>query len=454
MKKEKRIADKKIPSIKRRDFLKTGIIGVTSLIAGTNWEGCAPAIINRNRPNFLFIITDQQSLNTVSAAGCQYVKTPHMDRLFRNGFSFELSYCTNPLCSPSRSSIFTGRMPSETGVIGNEIPIRPDIPNIGQWLSQEGYETVYTGKWHLPQSHQRTVPGFRCIPTGINGQGNVGDAATSRACQGYLLNRKNTSQFFLVASFLQPHDINDFYHTYRFRGEFPYPEIEEELPPLPDNFNYYSDEPAMLKDYQRPSYSEEMWRFYLWNYFRQIEMVDAEIGRVLQALDDSDKAENTIIVFTSDHGEGMAGHQRIGKNFLYEESVKVPLIISWPGKIKRNHQDTSHLVSGLDLISTFCDYAGIKPPPKVLGRSLKQLIEGKQVEWHDFLAAETLKIGRMIRTRDYKYVSYRGDSVEQFFSMKNDPGETKNLAINSEYASELKDHRELLKDWEAQLDLA
>jgi arylsulfatase A-like enzyme len=440
--------------VTRRQFLKSSAIGGAALMTGTAFSTAVPADNNR-RPNFLFITTDQQGLDTISANGCRDIHTPNMDRLARSGVSFSESHTTNPLCSPARSSMFTGRMPSETGVVVNNRPIRSDIPNMGQWLSQEGYETVYIGKWHVPASYTSEIPGFEVIPAGIGGQGNIGDAAVSRACQGYLRNRTSSKPFFLVASFLQPHDICQYVSMHRNApDEIPYPGILDQLPELPPNFSYDPREPQKLRNFNRPSWSEQQWRYYIWSYYRHVEMVDAEIGRVLQALDDSGEAENTVIIFTSDHGEGRGRHQMVLKNYLYEEAEKVPLMVSWPGRIPEGKQDMAHLVSGLDIAPTMCDYAGVKPPQGVLGRSLKPILEGKTVEWHEFVAAEVQKIGRMIRTPNYKYVAYSGDPVEQLFDMKADPGETKNLAGVSQYDTILEDHRKLLREWEERLDVA
>ena len=440
--------------VTRRQFLKTSAIGGAALMTGTAFSTGVPAARDR-RPNLLFITTDQQGLDTISANGCRDIHTPNMDRLARSGVSFLESHTTNPLCSPARSSMFTGRMPSETGVVVNNRPIRSDIPNMGQWLSQEGYETVYIGKWHVPASYTSEMPGFRVVPAGIGGQGNIGDAAVSRACQGYLRNRTRSKPFFLVASFLQPHDICQYVSMHRNApDEIPYPDILDELPELPPNFNYDPREPQKLRNFNRPSWSEQQWRYYIWSYYRHVEMVDAEIGRVLQALDDSGEAENTVIIFTSDHGEGRGRHQMVLKNYLYEEAEKVPLIVSWPGRIPEGKQDTAHLVSGLDIAPTMCDYAGVKSPQGVLGRSLKPILEGETVEWHEFVTAEVQRTGRMLRTSNYKYVTYSGDPVEQLFDIKADPGETKNLAGVFQYDAILEDHRKLLREWEERLDVA
>lgn len=436
--------------ISRRQFLKTGAAGSATFAASAAIGAPSPA--REARPNFLFIITDQQGLDTISAAGCTDVHTPNMDRLARRGVFFSESYSTNPLCSPARSSMFTGRPTLETGVIQNNLPIRPDMPNIGQWLGPRGYEMVYAGKWHVPNSWPARIPGFRVIPTGMGGQGQIGDAAISRACQGDLRNRKRSDPFFLVASFLQPHDVCQYVSMYRNApDELPYPQIADQLPELPPNFEFDRREPARLARFKRPQWSEQQWRYYVWNYHRMVEMVDAEIGRVLQALDDSGYADSTIVIFTADHGEGRGRHQMVLKNYLYDEAAKVPLIVSCLGRVLAGKSDKTHLVSGVDIVPTVCDYAGIASPPDVRGRSLRPFLEGKDSPSHEFVFAEVTKTGRMIRTDRYKYVMYHGDEVEQLFDMQADPWETKNLASESPHADALKGHQKLLAEWEAKL---
>jgi len=438
--------------ITRRDLLGAG---AAALMAGVKPNTfAAPAVNKKQKPNILFIVTDQQGLDTISASGCKYANTPNMDRLVRAGVSFSESYCTNPLCSPSRSSLFTGRMPSETGVITNNVGIPASIPNMGQWFGQHGYECVYSGKWHLWHPQPYEIPGFKVLPTGMNTRGAIGDSVTSRVCRGYIMNRTASKPFLLVASFLQPHDICGWVSQHANAPDvLPYPEIAYELPPLPGNFDYDPHAPFNARNHQgRIKWSKQQWRYYLWSYFRQVEMVDAEIGRLLDALDQSGHADNTLIVFTSDHGEGMARHQTALKNFLYDEAAKVPMIVAWPKRLRQNVQDKEHLVSGLDAVSTICDYAGIDNPPKARGRSLRPLLEGKSCKWREFLAAEVVTTGRMIRTAEYKYVTFANDPVRQLFDMANDPGETKNLIRDAKYASVIADHKKMLQEWENKLE--
>ena len=437
----------------RRDVLKAAATGALAAAGGSAFAAPTPA---RNaKPNFLFVVTDQQGLDTLSALGCRDVQTPNLDRLARRGTAFLESYSTNPLCSPARSSMFTGRPTLETGVVVNGRPIRSTMPNMGQWLRRSGYETLYAGKWHLPQSFTPNIPGFDVIATGINGQGGVCDASVSRACQGYLRNRSSDKPFLLVASFLQPHDVCQFVSMHAASGEMLFHDaVADELPPLPPNFKYDAREPLKVRRRTRPRWSEKQWRYYLWNYYRMVEMVDAEIGRVLRALEDSGQAGSTVVIFTADHGEGRARHQLVTKNYLYDEAAKVPLVVSCPGRVGQGATDAAHLVSGLDILPTICDYAGVGPPENVRGRSLRPLLEGGNVSWREFVPAEVAITGRMIRTPKYKYIAYKNDPVEQLFDVQADAGETKNLAGEAKHASALKDHRKLLAGWESRLDVA
>jgi len=446
--------------LNRRDFIKLSA-GAAAALANTPVLGGRSD--NKPKPgNILLIFTDQQHIDTIAAGGCSYVKTPALDRLKTSSISFTQSYSANPVCSPARSAVFTGRTSSECDVHINGRSIRADIPNLGQWFSQHtDYETFYAGKWHLPRTYTSSIPGFEVINSGIGGFGYLCDTLMSRACEGFLRSRAKSKPFLLVASLMQPHDICEWL---RLNMENPaqlrYPDLAGELPELPANFEFDRTEPASIAKRRlgnepfKGNWSKEHWRYYRWSYYRNIEHVDAEIGRVLQALEDYGHIDDTLIVLTSDHGEGMAHHQMVRKNVLYDEAAKVPLIFSWPGHVSQNVTDNRHLVSGLDIMPTLCDYAAIKPPRNMRGRSLRPILEGAAESGSDFVVTEvSANSGRMIRTDNYKYITYKDDTVEQLFDMKNDPGETKNLATQSLYASILAEHRKLLRGWEMRLDV-
>jgi arylsulfatase A-like enzyme len=187
-----------------------------------------------------------------------------------------------------------------------------------------------------------------------------------------------------------------------------------------------------------------------------IEKVDHEIGRILDALHETGLEDNTLVVFTSDHGDGHGAHQWNQKSLLYEECIRIPLIISFPGKVQEEHFDNDHIVSnGLDLLPTFCDYAGIDAPRGLPGRSLRPVLEHFEApDWREELVIEAWPFqgdpgkstARAVITREYKYMVYRwGRYREQLIDRQADPGEMVNLAVNDRYQTILEDYRERLR---------
>lgn len=449
-------------SLNRRQFIKLGGASMVALSVGHSAKmGAGPK--PSREPNLLVIITDQQHIDTVAAGGCPYLRTPALDTLAQRGVSFRQSFTPNPICSPARSAMMTGRMSSETGVYKNQRPIRSTIPNLGQWFSENSnYETLYAGKWHLPRSYSLTIPGFKVLHTGIGGQGNVCDPAVSMASEAYLRERNRDRPFLMVASFLQPHDICEWLRLNMSVPQQPrYPELGDEVPPLPDNFEFDRNEAhhiqALRQRYEgaKGRWTPEHWRYYRWSYYRHVEQVDGEIGRLLRALKETGQDENSLILLTSDHGEGLAHHQMVRKSSPYDAALKVPLLISLPGQIPPGGVNDRHLVSGLDIVPTLCDFAGIEAPPKMRGYSLKPLLKGKTSQWRDHVVSEVYRDeGRVVRTERYKYITYRDDPIDMLFDTRKDPGETQNLAQDPKYKSVVSEHREILKQWEAQLDVA
>ena len=450
------MSDKK--DLSRREFLGASLAGGAALLAGRALFPSVqvPRKTGSDRPNILLIITDQQGLDTFSSLGCRHVHTTSLDRLKARAVSFAESYSANPLCSPARSSLFTGRTSSETGVIYNGLSIRSGIPNLGQWLSQRGYETVYVGKWHLPNGYQAEIEGFTVYPAGLGLRGTLGDRSVSRAAEAFLRSRTSSQPFLLVVSLLQPHDICGWIRRHhKPLSRLPVTGIESDLPPLPKNLQARPPEPRSAKIERMPGWNDLSWRYYLWSYYRMVEEADREVGRVLDALEETGHARDTLVIFTSDHGEGRGRHGTVLKNFLYEEAVKVPLVVAFPGRIQENVVVHERLVSGLDLVPTVCDFAGVPLPPRQRGRSLRPLLEGRQVTWREFLVSEVRNdTGRMVRAGRFKLIVYRNDPTVQLFDLAEDPWETRNLAGEPRYASELAELKRLLNQWEADLDLA
>jgi len=442
----------------RRDFIK-----LSSLAAAPLMVGSQAIAAKKEQPNILLIVTDQQHADAISALGNPDLHTPAMDELVKNGMTFRRSYSTNPVCGPARSSIFTGRVPSETGVHRNGKPVRDGIPNLGQWLgANSDYECVYSGKWHLAKSYDNNIPGFRVLHTGIGGMGTVCDTAVSMSCASYILNRPKQAQpFMMVAAFMQPHDICEWLrHNTTVPDEFPYPSIRNQLPPLPDNFEFDRNEPRELSVRRNKgegvagNWTEEFWRYYFWSYYRHVEQVDGEIGRVLDAVRMKNLEKETLVIFTADHGEGMGHHQTVRKNIPYDEAARVPMVVRFPGKVPAGVDEKQKLVSGLDIVPTICDYAGVAPPPSMRGFSMRPLLEGKSCDWRSQLVFEHNEDeGRTILTDHHKYSVFRGDPTELLFDQNCDPLETRNLASDPAQAKTVRQHRDFIRKWEATLDL-
>jgi arylsulfatase A-like enzyme len=410
------------------------------------------------RPNILYIFTDQQYAGAMSCAGNSDLDTPAMDRMAAGGVRFESAYCTYPLCTPSRASMFVGRMPHEVGITGNNQPISEAFrqQELGHLLSNAGYECVYGGKWHVPQISIPKGHGFRSI-CGFD------DVGLPVRCREFLQG-PHDKPFLLVASFDNPHNICEWRRQQNVPwGPIGEPPRVEDCPPLPANYAVPPFEPEAIRIitrgnpriYPGDNYSDEQWRRYRWAYYRLVEHVDAQIGQILDALDETGLADKTLIVFSSDHGDGHGAHHLVQKSFLYEEAMNVPFLVSMPGVTKPGHVDDRHLISScLDFYATVCDYAGIELPDGVEGRSVRPLLSGEDgVAWRDHVVAETFWQGhncdgRLVRTDRYKYVAYTwGAYREQLFDMVADPGEMVNLAVYSKYDSVLQQHRDLLRAW-------
>ena len=460
--------------MKRRAFLRSvGAVTAAPLLARRVVAGP----VDGRRPNVLLIITDQQFADAMSCRmGRQYIHTPAMDGLAARGVLFARAYSANPLCMPSRNSLFTGRYPHETRVTMNAHPKGGLDPTefvcMGTYFRNAGYETAYSGKWHLcfdrkdPDAH-----GFEIMTS------RVKDNHDARVTDGAIqfLARRHNKPFLLVASYLNPHNICEWARRAAGReqklscGEIGDPPASDQLPPPPANLAPPRNEPDgmtlirrayQVKDGLFPvgKFTAEDWRRQRWGYYRMIEKVDAEIGKVLETLRKTGQEDNTLIVFTADHGECAGAHRFNQKTVFYEESARVPLIIAWTGKTPA--ATTDKLVNtGIDILPTLLDCAGAPIPSVLPGRSLRPLALGTSVgEWREYVVvqnnmSQTGRVdgmkptmeGRMVRTERYKYCVYtRGVRRESLVDLQADPGETNDLAADSQYRSILLRHRELL----------
>ena len=262
----------------RRDVLRSGAIGVGATMLGGSVVQAqevtpqAPAVLKRRPPNILYIICDQLGLDAVAAHGSTTVKTPYIDRLVKRGTTFVESHSTSPVCSPARSSLMTGFMPEETGVVTNNIAIHPSRRTVGHILGDAGYDSYYCGKWHIPGGVPKASDGFRVLPSRV-GQGQHDDAFISHTCDAVIRDRADRSTpYLLVASFLQPHDIC-YYGNHvgnRIPLDVPFGLEPNELPELPPNYKVRPKAPAQLDRIHCTWFNDEQWRYYLYLYDRMI----------------------------------------------------------------------------------------------------------------------------------------------------------------------------------------
>ena len=411
----------------------------------------------QERPNILYIMTDQQGPQVMSCAGNPDLHTPNMDQLASRGVRFTNAYCAFPLSGPSRAAMFTGYMPSQSGMIENEMPLVDSLRNntLGSLVAAEGYDCAYAGKWHV---NTLSIPdgefGFRKIK-------DNGDIGLAESCVEYLRERNRKEPFFLVASFINPHNICEY-----ARGQkTPHaPVVEpslEECPNLPENFAVSPYDASVLrfeqnqdyKLYPTTSYGPDHWRRYRNAYYRLTEAVDAEIGKILDEVTRQGLWKNAVIIFTSDHGDGNGAHQWNQKTALYEEVVGVPMIVCLPGGRNAGTVTDALVHNGIDLMPSICEWTGAPLPAGRRGVSYVDVVE-KGTSGQDFIVTETNfnqtagTLGWMVRTPQYKYVLYdKGQYREQLFDMSEDRMEMRNLAVESKYRNVLLEHRAILENW-------
>ncbi|TAJ12777.1 DUF229 domain-containing protein [Marinilabiliaceae bacterium JC017] len=453
----------------RREFVKNsvltsgGMMVGSKLLAGNRREEVC------SRPNIVLIMTDQQTAQAMSCVGNDDLNTPSMDYLARYGTRFKRAYCPAPLCGPSRSSMLTGRLPHELNTTIN-LPEQSgywsrDIKILGKIFKDGGYDTGYVGKWHLPVPvEEKDFHGFDFITN--TKRRDWQDASIPADCNDFL-EQKRDKPFLMVASFINPHDICEWAREQSLRmepiGKAP---VSKECPLVPENYEIPVGEPDILREQQKRSWKtyptiewkKDRWRQYRWAYYRLVEHVDRYVGYVLHALAKNKQLDNTIIVFASDHGDGVGSHRWNQKQVLYEEVVNVPFIVCKPGRTKARINEKQVVNVGLDLIPTLCEYSGIKLPAELIGEGQRKYAE-KAGEWNNdkTIVVETEFAngtnsfgitGRALIKGDWKYIVYsKGKKREQLFNLKSDPGEMDDLTLKSEFKEPLKKARTSLIKW-------
>lgn len=457
------------------------MLKTTKLMLGGLVLQAVPALAqNAAKPNIVLIMTDQQSYNMISAlAADPYVSTPNLDRLVSRGISFTNTYCANPVSVPSRFSLFTGMYGGEFDIRENrcedasERKVLPVLKNsgMGNVFARAGYETVYAGKVHLPFAKGKnkfTDPVNYGFSSYLTQDEREGLAATA---SDFIQNRKSDKPLLLVVSFLNPHDIcleSSTNVSSQLKDDERKPEIAATIremrakadgystgefyskiaPRLPANFAKTVDFPK-FKPKAFDEFPVNYWRKYRWIYSQLVELADREIGKVLDAVDASGLKDNTLIVFTSDHGEMQGAHHATVKNLPYDECQHVPFIIAGRG-IVAGQRDNSLVCNGTDLIPTLCGLAGVSVPEGLPGISLAQRAEGKgEAPQRKHLYLEGDGFSQIIENPDYKYTRFDIQGAnEMLIDKRNDPGELRNVAgKNTDYEKKTAELAAVLKKY-------
>lgn len=435
--------------LRRRDFLKAG---TAAGLAASMFPSISCSGKKKERPNILYILTDQQHSFTLNENEDNQFDTPSMDDIARNGVNFSHSYCTTPQCSPSRASLMTGQHTHRTGVVANigyaggrAIPLNPATQSIGHIFNDNGYETRYYGKWHLggnPTEH------------GWGEYKNGKDSKVTELGVKYLSSGAK-KPFFLFLSYMDPHDIYYFKRDKKIEDNIRdvglpksfKDDLKSKPEPQGQSMSIYIDKDQFYKDAD-----ENTWKAYRQFYREKVKKVDTEIGKVLDTLKKEGLAENTMIVFNADHGDMDAAHRLAFKGpMMYDELIRVPLIFSYPGHIPSG-ETREQMVQNIDILPTLAEMAGIELPFTPDGKSITGILQDKNAPGRDYIITEFfcrwehVTPIRSIRTKEWKYNIYTKYG-EELYNLKDDPNEIYNLAGDSKYKSKKQELKKKLREW-------
>ena len=478
-------------------FASIGLIGLTPPLVAA--EPVA------KKPNVILIFSDDQRADTIHALGNDTIHTPNLDRLVREGTSFSNAYMmgamTGATCVPSRAQLLSGRSVFRLQGIGRVIP--ENHATIPETLKAQGYATYWVGKSHQKQSSMGRMfdGGDRCygyhgpyraydhylmavqdfdpngkfdapryiykkdadgreVKTEVNREifsqwKRIKDKESeffhtsevfSTGAVKFLKSYKKEQPFFMYLAYHSPHDpVNA---AKRFHELYP-----PEKMSLPVNFmkqHPFDNGELQIRDEKLaaiPRVEREI-KQQISNYYAIISQMDEQIGRVLKALDETGLAENTIIIFSSDSGLALGSHGLMGKQNVYEDTAKVPLIMAGPGIPKGN---SDALAYTMDLFPTICDLVGAPIPQGLDGESLVPVIDGEEPEVRKTLFYAYRNVQRAVRNDRWKIIRYPEIKRTQLFDLKNDPDETKDLSGSPEQAERIKKMMDLMQQWQTRL---
>jgi arylsulfatase A-like enzyme len=440
------------------------------------------------RPNIVFIMTDDHAAHAMSCYGSRINTTPNLDRLAREGMRFTHCFCTNSICGPSRATILTGVYSHLNGFRDNHSKFDGKQETLAKLLKASGYQTAIVGKWHLVSEptgfdHWEVLPGqgiyhdpnFLLPGKKHRRKGYVTDVITDLAID-YLNGRDKEKPFFLMVHHKAPHR--------EWQPDAKHQKLYEDVDvPAPatfdDDYRGRSDAakeakmtvagdltptdlkvppPAGLTAEQRKHWNYQR---YIKDYLRCVASVDDNVGRLLDHLDKTGLAENTIVVYTSDQGFYLGDHGWYDKRFMYEPSLRMPLLIRYPKEIAANSV-VDEMVLNLDFAPTFMDFAGLTPTQRMQGKSFRPILQGKPpADWrtsmfyryYEFPMPHNVQPHLGVRTGTHKLIYYPRIRQWELFDLKRDPDEMQSYyddpayeKIRTDLLAELQRLRKEFKD--------
>lgn len=377
-----------------------------------------------SKPNLIFCHVDQMHWRALSCLGNPDVKTPNLDRMFSLGTSFHNHWSANAICMPARTSWYTGTPSYTHDTLTNNVSMRENLPDLGQWMSSRGYDCYYAGKWHISRDITKS---FKVVDFG-SPYGEALDSSVTRSALSFFEKYEGEQPFFLSLGYLNPHDccyLDNMEQGYAIKLGL---EKKVDLPPLPKT----ATEPPGGQ--YASVWNDEQRRLYIWYYYRMMEMVDAEIGTVFKGLETSRFAENTLFIFTADHGEQLMEHNETKKNKPWEASCRVPLLVIGPG-VRKGIRDTVQISGGTDITATILDYAGMERMPEMTDPvSLRPALErADAARLKNYVISERYYLPGKICDRtvyfdNWKAVFDRKKGSVSLYNIADDPDELQDLA--------------------------
>ncbi len=437
-------------------------LGTSSLTNRSAWgESIA-------RPNVLFLLSDDQRPDTISALGNKHIETPNLDRLAKTGTTFTRAICSNPICTPSRAEIISGCDGWRSGISDFGGRFRDGLSFWPETMRRAGYHTTYVGKWHvrgrpsdygfesvnglygggggrwwMDQTDWKGFPitGYRgwvfqsadgktkYPDLGVGLTPNISEKFADAAIE--VIEHSDDRPFFLQVNFTAPHD--PLLAPPGFEGFYLKTQSADKQPPAPNNFlaQHPFDHGNLRGRDERLMHwprTKAATRDVLAMYYRVISHLDKSVGKILLALERSGKAKNTIVIYSSDHGLGVGSHGLRGKQSMYEHTIGVPLILVGPG-VQANRR-TPAQVYLRELFPTICDLCGIETPKSVQGRSFANVVRGESDKAHDAVFGFFRNSQRMIRTDRHKLIVYPEASRIQLFDLRADPDELNDVYLD------------------------